>query len=123
MRRPAAEEVEEGGVRLGERLPGLRPARVDDGVAADHETRQAKTVGGQFDSGGILGGEAEEIGRGDARGENFLPPEGETADLGVVRPAGAEGGAARSVVEALAQALDHPLAGQAGQRLGDGREG
>ena len=42
--------------------------------------------------------------------------------LGHVRPARPEGRLPRPVVEALAQALDHALAGQAGQRLRHGRE-
>src|SRR5262249_62224263 len=117
------EGVEEGGFRPGKCVPGPRPARVDDGVAADDKARQAQSVGRQLDPGGILGGEAKEIGRGDARGEDLLPPDGEAADLAGVRPAGAEGGAAGAGIKGPAPALDLPPAGPGGARLGGGRPG
>ena len=74
-RPPVAEEVEKGGVGLGKCPPRLRPPGVDDRILADDEPRQAQAVGRQFDPGGVLGGEAQEVGRRDARRENALSAE------------------------------------------------
>ncbi len=96
---------------------------MDERVLAKEEARQARAVGRQLDPGRVLGRESQQVGRRDAGREDALAACGQGPDVGHVGPARAEGGLPRPVVEALAQALDHALAVQAGQRLRHRREG
>ncbi len=119
----AAQEIEQRRIALGKAGPCFRPARMNDGVAADEFAGQAEGAGGNLAPARRLCRESEKIGGGDARREDALVPGGEPLDRGRVRPALAEGRLPGAVVDALAQALKPPLPRQAREGLGDGLEG
>src|SRR6266480_5690259 len=70
----AAQEIEQRRITLGKAGPCFRPARMNDGVAADEFAGQAEGAGGNLAPSRRLCRESEKIGGGDSRRENAFAP-------------------------------------------------
>jgi len=71
----AAQEIEQRRITLGKAGPCFRPARMNDGVAADDVVAgQAEGAGGNLAPARRLCRESEKIGSGDSRRENAFAP-------------------------------------------------
>lgn len=122
--RPAAapQEIEQSRLRIGERSPGFRPARMDERSAANEFSRQAQRARRDLAPARGLRREAKKACGGNSCGKDGLARRRQFADGSRAGQALAERRLPGTVVNALAEALQDSLSGQARKGLRDRRD-